>query len=98
MEHIDVFNKHGGYVRTYSSDTHGEDFLDLAREFAGKIGGDLGYRTRFGFEPYVEEEEEEESPEPAEEQEKPAPKKRAAAKKAAPKKRTLSDDEKTNDA
>ena len=38
---VDVFNSHGAFVRTYSSEIHGKDFKGLAEGFAKKIGGNV---------------------------------------------------------
>ena len=38
---LDVFNKHGGFVRTYSLEVHGKVFRENAEEFAKKIGGEV---------------------------------------------------------
>ena len=35
----DIFNKDGNYVRTYDIETHGENFKEMAHEYAKKIGG-----------------------------------------------------------
>lgn len=37
----DVYNKNGGYVRTYSEEQHGEGYHELALGYAKKIGGSL---------------------------------------------------------
>lgn len=34
-----VFDKEGGYVRTYSVADHGENYLALAKQYAKKISG-----------------------------------------------------------
>jgi len=34
-----VYNKNGNFVRTYDEETHGEDFKELADQYAKKIGG-----------------------------------------------------------
>lgn len=36
---VSVYDKVGGYVRTYSAERHGENFIKLAEGFARKIGG-----------------------------------------------------------
>ncbi len=40
-QEIKVFDSRGNYVRTYSVEDQGEDFMDLATMFAKKIGGSL---------------------------------------------------------
>ena len=34
-----VFNKRGGYVRTYSKELHGKDFAKMAKKFADREKG-----------------------------------------------------------
>lgn len=34
---IDIYDKNGVYVRTYSKEIHGDNFLELARQFENKI-------------------------------------------------------------
>jgi len=34
-----VYGKGGEFIRTYSQDIHGKDYLKLAEGFAGKVGG-----------------------------------------------------------
>ena len=36
-----VYNKDGNYVRSYTHELHGKEFLDYAKEFAKKIGGSV---------------------------------------------------------
>jgi hypothetical protein len=36
---VDVVDKEGAVVRTYTAKQHGKDFKDLADEFAGKVEG-----------------------------------------------------------
>ena len=36
---VDVFDKDGSYIRTYDIETHGENFKEMAHEYAKKIGG-----------------------------------------------------------
>jgi len=36
---FDVFNKAGGFVRTYSVERHGTEAVKLAEEYAAKIHG-----------------------------------------------------------
>lgn len=36
---VDVLDKNGAFIRTYSVKVHGEDFRELAEEFAGKVEG-----------------------------------------------------------
>ena len=38
-EQVKVVDQNGELVREYSLKVHGEDFLTLAEEFAGKVGG-----------------------------------------------------------
>lgn len=40
-QEVKVFNKTGGYVRTYNVVQHGENFLELAVDYAKKIGGSV---------------------------------------------------------
>lgn len=40
-QEIKVYNKDGGYVRTYSVEDQGKDFMDIAKGFAKKIGGKI---------------------------------------------------------
>ena len=35
----DVFGEDGSYIRTYDAETHGENFEELANEYAKKISG-----------------------------------------------------------
>ena len=36
---VRVFNNRGDYVREYSIADHGKGFVDLAKEYAGKVKG-----------------------------------------------------------
>ena len=36
-----VYKENGEFVRAYSKEVHGKDFKKLAKEFAGKIGGQV---------------------------------------------------------
>ena len=36
-----VYGKGGEFIRTYSQDIHGKDYLKLAKGFAGKVGGTI---------------------------------------------------------
>ena len=40
-ESVDVFDKDGQFVRTYDVETHGEEMVELAEEYARKIGGSV---------------------------------------------------------
>jgi hypothetical protein len=37
--HADVYSSSGEFVRSYKRDVHGKGFIELANEFAKKIGG-----------------------------------------------------------
>lgn len=36
---VSVYNAKGGFIRTYSKEAHGKDFMKLAEGYAVKIGG-----------------------------------------------------------
>ena len=36
-EKVDIYNKYGVYIRTYSQEIHGEDYIELAKQFQSKI-------------------------------------------------------------
>lgn len=36
-----VHDAKGNYIRTYSATEHGEGFVKLAEQFAGKVGGSV---------------------------------------------------------
>jgi len=38
---FDVVNSTGGFIRTYSVELHGADAEKLAKEYAGKINGEV---------------------------------------------------------
>lgn len=36
---VKVYDIKGNYIRTYSLEVHGKKYIELANEFAGKVGG-----------------------------------------------------------
>jgi hypothetical protein len=45
---VDVYDKAGAFVRTYSEAEHGKGFISLAEGFAKKIGGRVEKNQKAG--------------------------------------------------
>jgi len=37
VDAVDIINRNGDYVRTYDRERHGDDFMDLAKEFIREV-------------------------------------------------------------